>query len=40
MHKKLQECGVACEIMAFVDANGIATSIDFFDRHLKRKKRD
>lgn len=45
MHKKLQECGVACEylvlpgkshIMAFVDAKGIATSIDFFDRHLKR----
>jgi hypothetical protein len=23
-------------IMAFVDAKGIATSIDFFDRHLKR----
>ena len=45
MHKKLQECGVACEylvlpgkshIMAFVDAKGISTSIDFFDRHLKR----
>jgi acetyl esterase/lipase len=46
MRRKLEECGVSCEflplankshIMAFVDPTAIQQSIDFLDRHLKRR---